>query len=61
MGASKRIMEMFVNRKSKTNRCFNGKILQMLLLVMVAYFMDLIKEFKKNQPIVAPNDIKRFL
>ncbi len=22
--------------------------------------MDLIKEFKKNQPIVAPNDIKRY-
>jgi FlaA1/EpsC-like NDP-sugar epimerase len=60
MGASKRIMEMFVMRTFKTNKCFNGKICKCCILVMEVYFMDLIKEFKNNQPIVAPNDIKRY-
>lgn len=32
----------------------------MLLFLMVLYFMVLTNAFKKKQPIVAPNDIKRY-
>jgi len=59
MGASKRIMEMFVNRRSKdidvsmarfANVAFsNGSLL---------YGFD--QRLKKKQPVVAPNDIKRY-
>ncbi len=59
MGASKRIMEMFVNRRSKD------------IMVSMARFANVAfsdgsllhgfdQRIKKQQPIVAPNDIKRY-
>ncbi len=59
MGASKRIMEMFVNRRSKN------------IAVSLARFANVAfsdgsllhgfeQRLKKKQPIVAPNDIKRY-
>jgi len=59
MGASKRIMEMFVNRKSE-----NIKV-SMARFANVAFSDGSLlhgfdQRIKKNQPIVAPNDIKRY-
>jgi len=59
MGASKRIMEMFVNRKSldidvSMARFANVAFSDGSLL----HGFD--QRIKKNQPIVAPNDIKRY-
>jgi FlaA1/EpsC-like NDP-sugar epimerase len=59
MGASKRIMEMFVNRKSK-----NIKV-SMARFANVAFSDGSLlhgfnQRIEKRQPIVAPNDIKRY-
>ena len=59
MGASKRIMEMFVNRKS-----LNIKV-SMARFANVAFSDGSLlhgfnQRLEKNQPIVAPNDIKRY-
>jgi len=59
MGASKRIMEMFVNRKSKYLK------VSMARFANVAFsdgslLYGFNKRIEKRQPIVAPNDIKRY-
>ena len=59
MGASKRIMEMFVNRKSKYTK------VSMARFANVAFSDGSLlhgfnKRMEKRQPIVAPNDIKRY-
>ena len=59
MGASKRIMEMFVNRKSQ------GISVSMARFANVAFSDGSLlhgfnKRIEKKQPIVAPNDIKRY-
>lgn len=59
MGASKRIMEMFVNRRS------SGISISMARFANVAFSDGSLlhgfnKRIEKNQPIVAPNDIKRY-
>lgn len=59
MGASKRIMEMFVNRRSKEMK------VSMARFANVAFSDGSLlhgfnKRLEKNQPIVAPNDIKRY-
>lgn len=59
MGASKRIMEMFVNRKSKDIK------VSMARFANVAFSDGSLlhgfnKRIEKRQPIVAPNDIKRY-
>ncbi|MFK5982678.1 MAG: UDP-N-acetylglucosamine 4,6-dehydratase [Flavobacteriaceae bacterium] len=59
MGASKRIMEMFVNRRSKEIN------VSMARFANVAFSDGSLlhgfnKRIEKNQPIVAPNDIKRY-
>ncbi len=59
MGASKRIMEMFVNRRSE-----NIKV-SMARFANVAFsdgslLFGFDQRLKKKQPIVAPNDIKRY-
>ncbi|WP_419782414.1 UDP-N-acetylglucosamine 4,6-dehydratase [Malaciobacter marinus] len=59
MGASKRIMEMFVNRKSKDID------VSMARFANVAFSDGSLlhgfnQRLEKNQPIVAPNDIKRY-
>ena len=59
MGASKRIMEMFVNRKSKQID------VSMARFANVAFSDGSLlhgfnQRIQKNQPIVAPNDIKRY-
>ena len=59
MGASKRIMEMFVNRKSREMK------VSMARFANVAFSDGSLlhgfnKRLEKNQPIVAPNDIKRY-
>ena len=59
MGASKRIMEMFVNRKSKDIN------VSMARFANVAFSDGSLlhgfnKRIEKKQPIVAPNDIKRY-
>jgi FlaA1/EpsC-like NDP-sugar epimerase len=59
MGASKRIMEMFVNRKSKDIK------VSMARFANVAFSDGSLlhgfnQRLEKNQPIVAPNDIKRY-
>lgn len=59
MGASKRIMEMFVNRRSK------DIVVSMARFANVAFSDGSLlhgfdQRIKKNQPIVAPNDIKRY-
>ncbi len=59
MGASKRIMEMFVNRKSQ-----NMKV-SMARFANVAFSDGSLlhgfnQRIEKRQPIVAPNDIKRY-
>ena len=59
MGASKRIMEMFVNRRSKYIN------ISMARFANVAFSDGSLlhgfnKRIEKKQPIVAPNDIKRY-
>jgi FlaA1/EpsC-like NDP-sugar epimerase len=59
MGASKRIMEMFVNRRSK------DITVSMARFANVAFSDGSLlhgfdQRIKKQQPIVAPNDIKRY-
>jgi len=59
MGASKRIMEMFVNRKSLDIK------VSMARFANVAFSDGSLlhgfnQRLEKNQPIVAPNDIKRY-
>ena len=59
MGASKRIMEMFVNRQSKYTK------VSMARFANVAFSDGSLlhgfnKRIEKQQPIVAPNDIKRY-
>ena len=59
MGASKRIMEMFVNRKSQDIK------VSMARFANVAFsdgslLYGFNRRIEKNQPIVAPNDIKRY-
>ncbi|MDQ7085361.1 MAG: UDP-N-acetylglucosamine 4,6-dehydratase [Sulfurovum sp.] len=59
MGASKRIMEMFVHRNS------NNMKVSMARFANVAFsdgslLHSFNKRIEKNQPIVAPNDIKRY-
>jgi len=59
MGASKRIMEMFVNRQSKYTK------VSMARFANVAFSDGSLlhgfnKRIEKRQPIVAPNDIKRY-
>jgi FlaA1/EpsC-like NDP-sugar epimerase len=59
MGASKRIMEMFVNRKSLDIK------VSMARFANVAFsdgslLYGFNQRIEKNQPIVAPNDIKRY-
>lgn len=59
MGASKRIMEMFVNRKSQDIR------VSMARFANVAFSDGSLlhgfnQRIEKRQPIVAPNDIKRY-
>jgi len=59
MGASKRIMEMFVMRKSKKMK------VSMARFANVAFSDGSLlhgfnQRIQKNQPIVAPNDIKRY-
>jgi len=59
MGASKRIMEMFVNRRSKEIN------VSMARFANVAFSDGSLlhgfnKRLEKQQPIVAPNDIKRY-
>lgn len=59
MGASKRIMEMFVMRKSKQIN------VSMARFANVAFSDGSLlhgfnKRIEKNQPIVAPNDVKRY-
>ncbi len=59
MGASKRIMEMFVNRKSQDIK------VSMARFANVAFSDGSLlhgfnKRIQKKQPIVAPNDIKRY-
>ena len=59
MGASKRIMEMFVNRKSQ------GIKVSMARFANVAFSDGSLlhgfnQRIQKSQPIVAPNDIKRY-
>jgi len=59
MGASKRIMEMFVNRKSESIK------VSMARFANVAFSDGSLlhgfnQRIQKNQPIVAPNDIKRY-
>ena len=59
MGASKRIMEMFVNRKSLDIK------VSMARFANVAFSDGSLlhgfnQRIQKNQPIVAPNDIKRY-
>ena len=59
MGASKKIMEMFVNRFS------DDIVVSMARFANVAFsdgslLYSFNKRLEKNQPIVAPNDIKRY-
>ncbi len=59
MGASKRIMEMFVNRRSKDIN------ISMARFANVAFsdgslLHSFNKRIEKNQPLVAPNDVKRY-
>ena len=59
MGASKKIMEMFVNKRSE------DIVVSMARFANVAFsdgslLYSLNKRIEKKQPIVAPNDIKRY-
>lgn len=59
MGASKRIMEMFVNRGSKNIKVSMARFANVAFSDgSLLYGFD--QRIKKQQPIVAPNDIKRY-
>jgi FlaA1/EpsC-like NDP-sugar epimerase len=59
MGASKRIMEMFVMRKSKQINVSMARFANVAFSDgSLLHGFD--QRIKKNQPIVAPNDIKRY-
>ncbi|MEA2050127.1 MAG: UDP-N-acetylglucosamine 4,6-dehydratase [Campylobacterota bacterium] len=59
MGASKRIMEMFANRKSEDIKVSMARFANVAFSDgSLLYGFD--QRIKKNQPIVAPNDIKRY-
>ena len=59
MGASKRIMEMFVMRKSKEINVSMARFANVAFSDgSLLHGFD--QRIKKNQPIVAPNDIKRY-
>lgn len=59
MGASKRIMEMFVNRRSKDINVSMARFANVAFSDgSLLHGFD--QRLKKKQPIVAPNDIKRY-
>ena len=59
MGASKRIMEMFVNRRSKDMKVSMARFANVAFSDgSLLHGFD--QRIKKQQPIVAPNDIKRY-
>ena len=59
MGASKRIMEMFVHRKSEEINVSMARFANVAFSDgSLLHSFD--QRLKKNQPIVAPNDIKRY-
>jgi len=59
MGASKRIMEMFVNRRSKDIKVSMARFANVAFSDgSLLHGFD--QRLKKHQPIVAPNDIKRY-
>ena len=59
MGASKRIMEMFVNKRSKDMKVSLARFANVAFSDgSLMYGFD--QRIKKQQPIVAPNDIKRY-
>ena len=59
MGASKRIMEMFVNRRSKSIDVSMARFANVAFSDgSLLHGFD--QRIKKQQPIVAPNDIKRY-
>jgi len=59
MGASKRIMEMFVNRRSKDINFSMARFANVAFSDgSLLHGFD--QRMKKQQPIVAPNDIKRY-
>ena len=59
MGASKRIMEMFVNRKSQEINVSMARFANVAFSDgSLLHGFD--QRLKKNQPIVAPNDVKRY-
>ena len=59
MGASKRIMEMFVNRRSRDINVSMARFANVAFSDgSLLYGFD--QRLKKKQPIVAPNDIKRY-
>lgn len=59
MGASKRIMEMFVNRRSKDMKVSMARFANVAFSDgSLMYGFD--QRIKKRQPIVAPNDIRRY-
>ncbi|BFU76859.1 UDP-N-acetylglucosamine 4,6-dehydratase [Arcobacter sp. 15-2] len=59
MGASKRIMEMFVNRKSQDMKVSMARFANVAFSDgSLLHGFD--QRIKKNQPLVAPNDIKRY-
>jgi UDP-N-acetylglucosamine 4,6-dehydratase len=59
MGASKRIMEMFVNRRSKDINVSMARFANVAFSDgSLLHGFD--QRMKKQQPIVAPNDIKRY-
>jgi len=59
MGASKRIMEMYVNRRSKDIKVSMARFANVAFSDgSLLHGFD--QRIKKHQPIVAPNDIKRY-
>ncbi|MBN2396165.1 MAG: UDP-N-acetylglucosamine 4,6-dehydratase [Candidatus Atribacteria bacterium] len=59
MGASKRIMEMFVNKRSQDIKVSMARFANVAFSDgSLMYGFD--QRIKKRQPIVAPNDIKRY-
>ena len=59
MGASKRVMEMFVNRRSKDIKVSMARFANVAFSDgSLLYGFD--QRLKKKQPLVAPNDIKRY-
>ncbi len=59
MGASKRIMEMFLSRESK-NICISTARFANVAFSDGSLLHGFNKRLEKSQPIVAPNDIKRY-